>query len=61
MLFELLKSIGFDNNMEINDATIIDFINKKCNYFHTNRYEFDFGNNLNAINKKIVEEVIISL
>ena len=56
MLFELLKSIGTDNNFVINDNELIDFINKKCNYFHVNRYEFDFGSNLNAVNKKIVED-----
>lgn len=56
MLFELLKSIGTDNNFVVNDNELIDFINKKCNYFHVNRYEFDFGSNLNAVNKKIVED-----
>ena len=56
MLFELLKSIGTDNNFIINDDELINFINNKCNYFHVNRYEFDFGSNLNAVNKKIVED-----
>lgn len=56
MLFELLKSIGTDNNFVVNDNELIDFINKKCNYFHVNRYEFDFGSNLNEVNKKIVED-----
>ena len=30
MLFELLKSIGFDNNMEINDSELYNFINKNA-------------------------------
>tara|TARA_B100000900_G_scaffold105757_2_gene87791 strand:- start:6864 stop:7613 length:750 start_codon:yes stop_codon:yes gene_type:complete len=55
MLFELLKSIGFDNNMEINDAELYKFINEQCNYFHVNRINLGLGNNLEAMNKKIVE------
>ena len=56
MLFDLLKSIGNDNNLVINDNTLMTFINQKCTYFHTNRFEFEFGTNLNEINKKIVEQ-----
>lgn len=55
MLFELLKSIGFDNNMEINDSELYKFINEQCNYFHVNRINLGLGNNLEAMNKKIVE------
>ena len=55
MLFELLKSIGFDNNMEINDSELYNFINGQCNYFHVNRINLGLGNNLEAMNKKIVE------
>ena len=56
MLFELLKSIGSDNNLVINDPALQNFINQKCGYFHANRFEFDFGSDLNEINKKIVEQ-----
>ena len=56
MLFDLLKSIGNDNNLVINDNTLMTFINQKCTYFHTNRFEFEFGTDLNEINKKIVEQ-----
>ena len=56
MLFDLLKSIGSDNNLVINDNTLMTFIEEKCVYFHTNRFEFEFGTNLNEINKKIVEQ-----
>ena len=56
MLFDLLKSIGNDNNLVINDNQLTNFITQKCGYFHANRFEFDFGNDLNAINKKIVEQ-----
>jgi len=56
MLFDLLKSIGNENNFVINDNNLITFINQKCGYFHTNRFDFDFGNDLNEINKKIVEQ-----
>lgn len=55
MLFELLKSIGSDNNMKINDSELYNFINGQCNYFHINRINFGLGNNLEAMNKKIVE------
>ena len=56
MLFDLLKSIGNDNNFVINDNQLMNFITQKCGYFHANRFEFDFGNDLNEINKKIVEQ-----
>ena len=56
MLFDLLKSIGNDNNLVINDNQLMNFISQKCGYFHANRFEFDFGNDLNEINKKIVEQ-----
>lgn len=55
MLFELLKSIGSDNNMKINDSELYNFINGQCNYFHINRINLGLGNNLEAMNKKIVE------
>ena len=56
MLFDLLKSIGNDNNFVIDDNQLMNFITQKCGYFHVNRFEFDFGNDLNEINKKIVEQ-----
>ena len=56
MLFELLKSIGNENNFVIDDNQLLTFINQKSAYFHANRFEFDFGSDLNAINKKIVEQ-----
>jgi len=56
MLLELLKSIGAENNFLINDAQLIDFINQKCAYYHTNRYNFDFGRDLEEVNKKIIGE-----
>ena len=56
MLFDLLKSIGNDNQLVINENEIYNFINEKCGYFHTNRYEFGFGSDLNNINKKIIDE-----
>ena len=56
MLLELLKSIGVENNFSINDAQLIDFINQKCSYYHTNRYNFDFGRDLEEVNKKIIGE-----
>jgi hypothetical protein len=56
MLFDLLKSIGTDNRLVINDQNIYNFVNEKCIYFHTNRYEFDGGTDLNNINKKIIDE-----
>jgi hypothetical protein len=56
MLFDLLKSIGNDNQLVINENDIYNFINEKCGYFHTNRYEFGFGTDLNNINKKIIDE-----
>jgi len=56
MLFDLLKSIGTDNQIVINENQLFNFITEKCNYFHTNRYEFDYGTNLNEINKKIVND-----
>ena len=34
----------------------MNFVTQKCGYFHANRFEFDFGNDLNEINKKIVEQ-----
>ena len=56
MLFDLLKSIGNENNFVIDDNQLMTFITQKCGYFHANRFEFDFGNDLNEINKKIVEQ-----
>ena len=56
MLFELLKSIGEENNLVVNEQQLSIFINKKCGYYHINRYEFGFGNDLNEINKKIIGE-----
>ena len=56
MLFELLKSIGAENNFSINDEQLVGFINQKCAYYHTNRYNFDFGRNLEEVNKKIIGE-----
>ena len=56
MLFDLLKSIGNDNNFVIDDTQLMSFITQKCGYFHANRFEFEFGNDLNEINKKIVEQ-----
>ena len=56
MLFDLLKSIGNDNNFIIDDTQLMTFINEKSGYFHANRFEFDFGHDLNEINKKIVEQ-----
>ena len=56
MLFELLKSIGTDNQLQINNAALEQFITQKCAYFHTNRFELEIGNDLNEINKKIVEQ-----
>ena len=56
MLFDLLKSIGNDNQLVINENELYRFINEKCGYFHTNRYEFGFGGDLNKTNKKIIDE-----
>ena len=56
MLFDLLKSIGIENQLNINQSQLSNFINNKCTYFHTNRFEFDYGNDLNEVNKKIVEQ-----
>ena len=56
MLFDLLKSIGTENKLVINEQELYNFVNKRCDYFHVNRFEFDFGNDLNAINKKIIEQ-----
>tara|TARA_B110000444_G_scaffold37680_1_gene33221 strand:- start:705 stop:1502 length:798 start_codon:yes stop_codon:yes gene_type:complete len=56
MLFDLLKSIGNDNKLVINDNSLYNFINQRCGYFHTNRYEFGFGTDLNKTNKKIIDE-----
>lgn len=56
MLFDLLKSIGKENNFVIDDKQLMAFITQKCGYFHANRFEFAFGNDLNEINKKIVEQ-----
>ena len=38
MLFDLLKSIGNDNNFVINDNTLMRFIEEKCAYFHSNEF-----------------------
>ena len=56
MLFDLLRSIGQDNNLRINDNRLYQFINERCNYFHVNRINLGFGNNLELMNKKIVED-----
>lgn len=56
MLFDLLKSIGTENNLVIDENKLFKFITEKCNYFHTNRYEFDYGSNLNEVNKRIVND-----
>lgn len=55
MLFDLLKSIGLDNNMKINDFELYNFINEQCNYFHINRIDLGYGNDLEGMNKKVVE------
>jgi len=55
MLFDLLKSIGIENNLIINENQLQLFVNQQCGYFHSNRFEFDFGNDINEINKKIVK------
>ena len=47
-----MKSISDSNNYIINESQLYPFINEKCNYFHTQRFEFE---SLNEINKKIVE------
>jgi hypothetical protein len=52
MLFELMKSIGSENNLVINESALDNFITEKCGFFHANRFEFG---NLNEVNKKIVE------
>ena len=56
MLFDLLQSIGIENQFSINRSQLSNFINNRCIYFHTNRFEFDYGNDLNKVNKKIVEQ-----
>jgi len=56
MLFDLLKSIGAENNFLINEKELARFINQKCAYYHTNRYNFEFGRNLEEVNKKIIGE-----
>lgn len=55
MLFELLKSIGLDNEMKIHDSELYNFINQQCNYFHINRMDLGYGNDLERMNKKVVE------
>ena len=51
MIHELMKTIISDNNLKpVNELP--NFIESKCAYFHTNRFEFG---SLNEINKKIVE------
>ena len=55
MLFDLLKSIGSDNNMKINDSELYNFINQQCNYFHIKRIDLGYGNDLEGMNKKVVE------
>ena len=52
MLLDLMMSICEENKYEINKKKLMDFINSQCGYFHTQRFEY---NNLNEINKKIVE------
>lgn len=55
MLFDLLKSIGLDSSMKINDSELYNFINEQCNYFHINRINLGYGNDLEGMNKKVVE------
>ena len=55
MLFDLLKSIGLDNKLKINDSELYNFINQQCNYFHINRIDLGYGNDLEGMNKKVVE------
>tara|TARA_R110002074_G_scaffold93136_4_gene203490 strand:+ start:1191 stop:1940 length:750 start_codon:yes stop_codon:yes gene_type:complete len=55
MLFDLLKSIGFDNKIKINNSELYNFINQQCNYFHINRIDLGYGNDLEGMNKKVVE------
>jgi len=51
MIHELMKTIINDNNLKpVNELP--NFIESKCAYFHTNRFEFG---SINEINKKIVE------
>jgi len=52
MLLELMKSIGSDNQLIINDRALEAFVTEKCVFFHANRFEFG---DLNEVNKKIVE------
>ena len=51
MLFELLKSISTDNQLQINERALEQFITQRCAYFHTNRFELEIGNNINELNK----------
>ena len=51
MLLELMSTIISDNKL-IQPDNLREFIEEKCIYFHTRRFEF--GSN-NDINKKIVE------
>ena len=53
MLIDLMKNIMQDNNFTLdNDGELRRFIIEKCNYYHTQRFEFG---DLGEINKKIVE------
>ena len=52
MLLDLMSNIINDNNLSTKNSDLVNFIDEKCNYFHTKR--FDFGN-INEINKKIIE------
>ena len=52
MLLDLMSNIINDNNLSTKNSNLINFINSKCNYFHTKRFEFG---NINEINKKIIE------
>ncbi|MBN20040.1 MAG: hypothetical protein CL678_02045 [Bdellovibrionaceae bacterium] len=53
MLIELMKNIMQDNDFTLeSDNELRNFIIEKCNYYHTQRFEFG---GLSEINKKIVE------
>ena len=53
MLIDLMKNIMQDNNFTLeSENELRRFIIEKCNYYHTQRFEFG---SLSEINKKIVE------
>ena len=51
MLYDLMSTIIKDNKLG-QIANLSNFIEEKCNYFHTQRFEFG---SINTMNKKIVE------